>query len=631
MTAVVADVLARIEAPPLGGASSISQPEAGAASAQAGHPPADDGFIALCLAARLHHIAADPESLAHSLGKSRSEPVTVQDILLAAKHLGLKAKLSRTAPDRLGLVPLPALALMGDGRVVLLAQCDGKRVLFLDPSVASGNAGAVAPPALPTIEPLDTFSAAWSGRLILIASRASIAGALAKFDFSWFIPSIVKYRRLFGEVLVISLFLQLFALVSPLFFQVVMDKVLVHRGLTTLDVLVIGLSVVVLFESLLTLLRTYVVDNVLDVVTENLNEGIDIVQASVTYTLGANAENLVLAGAGLINGTGNALANVLTGNSANNVLDGGLGDDTMAGGLGSDTYVVDSLLDVVSENINEGTDTVQASLTYTIGANLENLTLIGAAAINGTGNGANNVLTGNAAANVLDGSTGADTMAGGLGNDIYVVDNTGDVTTEAAAAGTDLVQSSITWTLGANLENLTLTGAAAINGTGNVLDNVLTGNAAANRLTGSLGNDTLDGGAGNDTLVGGVGSDTYIMGRGYGADLVQENDATIGNTDVMKFLAGVTDDQIWLRHVGNDLEVSIIGTTDKATLQNWYGGVQYHVEQFRTSDGHLLLDSNVQNLVNAMAAFAPPGAGQTTLPPAYQTALNPVIAANWGP
>ena len=91
-----------------------------------------------------------------------------------------------------------------------------------------------------------------------MTSRASLAGSLAKFDFSWFIPSLVKYRRLFGEVLLVSLFLQLFALVSPLFFQVVMDKVLVHRGLTTLDVLVIGLSVVVIFESVLTLLRTYV-------------------------------------------------------------------------------------------------------------------------------------------------------------------------------------------------------------------------------------------------------------------------------------------------------------------------------------------------------------------------------------
>ena len=108
------------------------------------------------------------------------------------------------------------------------------------------------------IEPLTAFAEQWTGELILVASRASLAGELAKFDFSWFIPSLVKYRRLLGEVLLISFFLQLFALVSPLFFQVVMDKVLVHRGLTTLDVLVIGLVVVVVFESVLTALRTYV-------------------------------------------------------------------------------------------------------------------------------------------------------------------------------------------------------------------------------------------------------------------------------------------------------------------------------------------------------------------------------------
>ena len=118
--------------------------------------------------------------------------------------------------------------------------------------------GRLTHQARPTIEPIETFAAEWTGELILVTSRASLAGELAKFDFSWFIPSIVKHRRLLGEVLTISLFLQLFALVSPLFFQVVMDKVLVHRGLTTLDVLVIGLVVIMLFESALNILRSYV-------------------------------------------------------------------------------------------------------------------------------------------------------------------------------------------------------------------------------------------------------------------------------------------------------------------------------------------------------------------------------------
>lgn len=139
----------------------------------------------------------------------------------------------------------------------------------------------------------------------------------------------------------------------------------------------------------------------------------------------------------------------------------------------------------------------------------------------------------------------------------------------------------------------------------------------------------LDGQAGSDTLVGGTGGDSYLFGTGYGSDTIRENDATPGNADVAQFLAGINTDQIWLRHVGNDLEASIIGTTDKLTVENWYLGTSHHIEQFKTADGKLLLDTQVENLVQAMAAFAPPAAGQATLPPTYQDALAPVIAANW--
>ncbi len=228
-----------------------SNPEGGEA------PPPHACLQALAIIARLHQVPAEPQALRHQLGLGEHQAVSTQDLLLAAKHLGLSAKLSRSSAERLGLVPLPALALMKDGRVVVLAQTDGQRVLFMDPAQGAAGAGVDAG-ARPTIEPLADFAAAWSGELILISSRASLAGALAKFDFSWFIPSIVKHRRLLGEVLLVSLFLQLFALVSPLFFQVVMDKVLVHKGLSTLDVLVIGLVVIMLFESTLTVLRSYV-------------------------------------------------------------------------------------------------------------------------------------------------------------------------------------------------------------------------------------------------------------------------------------------------------------------------------------------------------------------------------------
>ncbi len=208
---------------------------------------------ALCAIARFHQVAADPATLAHQLGLSGSDAVSTDDLLRAAKHLNLKAKLVTTPLERLALTPLPALALMrsasGSPQAVILAQCDASRVLLQSTDGSGGR---------PTIEPLETFAQSWTGQLILITSRASLAGELAKFDFSWFIPALVKYRKLLGEVLLISFMLQLFGLVSPLFFQVVMDKVLVHKGMTTLDVLVIGLVIVVIFESVLNALRAYV-------------------------------------------------------------------------------------------------------------------------------------------------------------------------------------------------------------------------------------------------------------------------------------------------------------------------------------------------------------------------------------
>jgi Ca2+-binding RTX toxin-like protein len=265
---------------------------------------------------------------------------------------------------------------------------------------------------------------------------------------------------------------------------------------------------------------TYVVDNAGDVITEAANEGTDMVKASVSYTLGANVETLTLTGTAALNGTGNTLNNTLTGNSGDNILDGGVGADKMIGGSGNDTYVVDNAKDVVTEVASAGTDTVQSSITYTIGVNVENLTLTGSAAINATGNTLNNTLTGNAGNNVLSGGAGADTMLGGAGDDTYVVENVGDVVTESASEGTDTVQSSVSFTLGTNVENLTLTGTGAVNGTGNAADNVLIGNAMANALTGGAGNDTLNGGGGADTLVGGTGDDIYVVDNI--ADLVTE-------------------------------------------------------------------------------------------------------------
>ena len=207
--------------------------------------PPDSGLACLVMLARFHGVAAEPAQLAHEFGDGR--PFGLAEILLAAKSLGLKAKPARAGLERLPTTPLPALALDREGGFFILAKADAEQALIHDP--AAGRPQTVS---------LDELGRRWDGQLVLFTSRASLAGELAKFDFTWFIPAIVKYRKLLSEILLVSFVLNLFALVTPLFFQVVMDKVLVHRGLTTLDVIAVGLLVVMLFETVLSGLRSYV-------------------------------------------------------------------------------------------------------------------------------------------------------------------------------------------------------------------------------------------------------------------------------------------------------------------------------------------------------------------------------------
>ena len=554
----------------------------------------------------------------------------------------------------------------------------------------------------------------------------------------------------------------------------------------------------------------------------------------------------------------------LIGGVGNDYLDGGAGSDVMVGGTGNDTYIVNSVNDIIYEAAGEGYDTVITNTNYLLNANIEELRLVEGSSINGTGNAIDNLIVGNSSDNILDGVTGADTMIGGQGNDIYYVDNAGDVVTELAGEGIDTVQSSISYQLGSNMENLllldfakpegglvdgervmvygypkrneldymqgdavqnyqgtcaltsianlitqtgrptsesqiinlaiqnnwalnstslpswqlggsnvtqqraildsygirndvvmgynesgianlvrsgrgvilgvnagqlwgdsayngngsanhaiTLTGAVYsetdgtltglyiadsgrgmvsdmtrfvdietfrnavnimggyaiytiapvkfwqedINGTGNELNNTVVGNRGDNLLSGlagndvlqgsdgndilaggsgddmldgGSGNDTLDGGVGNDMLQGGQGNDLYCFTRSGGQDVIVEKDVTAGNSDILAFASDVTYDQLWLRHVGNDLVVSIIGGTDSVAIRDWYSGSANHIEQIRAGDGKVITDANIDALVQAMSIMSAPAAGQTVLPQAMQSQLAPVLAASWG-
>ena len=430
-----------------------------------------------------------------------------------------------------------------------------------------------------------------------------------------------------------------------------------------------------------------------DVIIENSDEGTDLVIAASTYTLGANVENLTLGGFLPKDGYGNSLNNVLTGNTAQNILfgydgndtlygldgndtldggknadsliggngddslvgqagsdylEGGAGNDTlngsteadtMLGGDGDDTYYYGGTGDVIIENSGEGIDLVIAKATYTLGANLENLTLSGTSAISGYGNSLhNNVLTGNSAGNnlygyngndtlygldghdtldggndddslfggngndslagqggldhleggagndTLSGGSGADTMIGGDGNDTYYYGGTGDVITEDSDAGMDLVIAAATYTLGANVENLTLSGTGSNQAKGNSLANVLTGNNGSNQLFGYGGNDTLYGGLGNDTLTGGDDADQFVFNTAPGPTNKDTIADFISGTDLV-----VLENAVFAAFV-------LTGTPDAASFDSGSGrtAADDALDRlvYNTDNGNLYYDSD---------------------------------------
>ena len=188
--------------------------------------------------------------------------------------------------------------------------------------------------------------------------------------------------------------------------------------------------------------------------------------------------------------------------------------------------------------------------------------------------------------------------------------------TEKANEGIDTVRSSVTLTLGTNVENLTLTGTSAINGTGNTLNNTLIGNSAANTLTGGAGNDTYDGAGGNDTYsdTSTSSADIYRWGLGSGTDTITD----AGGSDYVDMFAGITLEQLQFAQNGNHLEMTAFGHSDKLIIDNWYASPANQIEEFRLSDGNAVLASQVHALINAMATFSVPAAGSASFTPQQQ-------------
>ncbi len=353
----------------------------------------------------------------------------------------------------------------------------------------------------------------------------------------------------------------------------------------------------------------YVVTDAGDIVTEAAGEGIDRVHTIVSYTLTSNVENGMILTNGAVNLTGNELDNILSGGSGanilsgldgndqisggggndtlyggsgNDILNGGAGADIMDGGAGDDILTVDNIGDVAIGGT--GRDQIISYIDYVLASDVEDLTLAGTVAISGTGNAfanritgnsADNILSGGAGNDILDGGAGADQMSGGDGNDIIIVDNIGDIVD--GGAGRDRVDASISYTLGATVEDLTLTGAEALTGTGNALANHINGNSGANILYGGDGGDVLVGGDGADTLYGETGYDSLDGGNG--------NDILDGGTGADRMTGGA----------GND--IYYVDTHADTIIELAGGGLDTVYVNSATPGGGIYLAANVENAI----------------------------------
>jgi Ca2+-binding RTX toxin-like protein len=359
---------------------------------------------------------------------------------------------------------------------------------------------------------------------------------------------------------------------------------------------------------------TYVV-SAGDTVVELAGEGTDTVEAGISTTLGANVENLTLTGSASLIGTGNALDNILQADGSISIL---------AGGDGNDTYLIgaDGGDDILVETATGGTDTVIATHDYRLPDHIENLMLLDPRVPDfsnlslspyapygpwvrtaGYGNDLNNTLIGGRANNLLDGGLGADTLIGGAGDDTYLVDQGGDVVSELSNEGTDTIESSVTYTLSANVENLILTGAASVNGTGNTLNNDIRGNTASN---------ILDGGAGDDSLQGFGGADTYLFGRGSGRDIVFDSSVT-GEIETIQLAVDLapSDIEVYRREYG--LVLVIAGSTDELTLASFFDQPEYAQKQVRFADGTVWSENELRTRAVTVGGTVAGTAGDDTL------------------
>lgn len=298
-------------------------------------------------------------------------------------------------------------------------------------------------------------------------------------------------------------------------------------------------------------------------------------------------------------------------NGGDDILNGGTGADIMQGTLGNDTYFVDNTSDQVWEDLDEGTDQVNTTVSHTLWDHVENLILIGDSNIDGFGNSLSNIITGNDSNNklvgydgddILLGEQGSDTLIGGSGDDIYVVNDANDNITEESSSGTDIIYTSLSsYTLGANIENLTLTGyeydpssrnfvevGQGSNGTGNSLDNYITGNGSANQLTGRRGNDSLEGGKGNDT---------YKFNSNDGVDIISDTDGT----DKILFESSSIKNTAVFYHDSVDLYIDY-GTTDGSDKITVLG--KDTIERVELSNGEYLTNTDINQLVNEVITYA---------------------------